>query len=92
MVCGGQPNLKATLDPQIFTFSEEAMRDQISSICSSLLVGELILHPEKYPQKLAAVRKVCKVLAQELGMARADLSPVLSNKLEEFLKTEEFKE
>ena len=48
------------------------------------MVAELLLHPDKYPDKLAATRKVCKLLASELGMTRADLRPALQAKLDEF--------
>lgn len=65
------------------------MRDLISTIASCLLVGEVVMNEAKYPQKLTAVRKVCKTLAQELGMTRADLKPFLSEKLEEFQKSED---
>ena len=39
------------------------------------------MHPNEYPNK--AVRKLCKVLAAELGMTKADL-PKLQTKLEVF--------
>ena len=61
-------------------------RDEISTICSCLLTAEIIIHAEKYPDRLGAVRKVCKMLAQELGVTRADLKPLLQTKLDEFQK------
>lgn len=48
------------------------------------MVTELLLHSEKYPDRLAATRKVCKMLASELGMTRADLKPSLQAKFDEF--------
>lgn len=62
----------------------EASREEVALICSSLVTCEILVHPENYPEKLPAVRKVCKMLAMELGMTRTDLKPVLAAKLEEF--------
>lgn len=65
------------------------MPDEISTICSSLLVADIVQHPEKYPSKIAAVRKVCKTMATELGMTRTDLLPTLATKLDEFQKMDD---
>ena len=63
------------------------LRSDVASITSAILVCELLVHREKYPDKLAAVRKLCKGLAAELGMAKADLNPILIRKMEEFQKS-----
>lgn len=44
------------------------------------------MNAEKYPDRLASVRKACKTLANEVGMTRSDLKPNLQTKPDEFLK------
>lgn len=58
-------------------------------MCSSITVLELVTFPDHYPDKLAAVRKLCRMLAAELGMTKADLHPNLLTKLEEFQKADD---
>lgn len=61
-----------------------------AKICSSLLMGDLVLNRSKYESDpLAAMRKACKTLATELGMTRADLSPALQHNLIEFMKADQ---
>ena len=64
-------------------------RKEASQICSALAVLELVMHLENHEDKLAAVRKLCKMLAKELAMTRADLHPQLSAKLEAFQKQDD---
>lgn len=70
-----------------FAFCSQALRSSIGNIAISLIVTDLLVHADENEDKLAGVRKVCNMLAQELGHTRADLPDILQQKLEEFQKS-----
>lgn len=67
-------------------FFMQDIRKDIASINTAMMMTDLVMNPEKYPDKLAASRKACAAMAREYGMTRQDLPQNLQSHFEEFLR------
>ena len=58
------------------------IRESTSKILSIMMCMDLVLNKEKYPDPMAASRKVCSFMAKKLGTSREDLPEMTKSKVD----------
>ena len=60
----------------------QEMRETTSKTLSIMMCMDLVLNKEKYPDPVAAARKVCSFMAKKLGTSREDLPAMTKSKVD----------
>lgn len=64
------------------------IRESTSKILSIMMCMDLVLNKEKYPDPMAASRKVCGFMAKKLGTSREDLPEMTKSKVDALAASE----
>lgn len=56
-----------------------------AQVVSTMMAMEVVINPDKYPDKLASSRQVCSFISRKLGLSKHDLTPLLMAKFDDLV-------